>query len=284
MESASTTSIETKVDSASSVDILILGAGWTSTFLIPLIKERHLSYAATSRSGKTTDTIPFTFDSTSDDITPYKSLPTAKTVLITFPIVERGGTTRLIQLYTQAHGSAQFIQLGTTGIWGDSVKDTFAWYDRHSPYERLKPRVHGEEELLSLGGTVLNLAGLWGGSRHMKNYVDRVAPSKEALKAKGSIHLIHGHDVARAVLAIHASFSKAKGERWLLTDMRVYDWWDLAALWSEATGGKQAGWVRELMEEENVRALPRAVELTGRALDAREFWRTFGLSPSVKLD
>ena len=33
------------------VDVLILGAGWTSTFLIPLLEEEKLSYAATTRDG-----------------------------------------------------------------------------------------------------------------------------------------------------------------------------------------------------------------------------------------
>ena len=39
-------------------------------------------------------------------------------------------------------------------------------------------------------------------------------------------------------------------------------------------------WVRELMEENNVRALPRSPEVLGRGLDSREFWSTFGLSPA----
>jgi hypothetical protein len=100
--------------------------------------------------------------------------------------------------------------------------------------------------------------------------------------------MIHGIDVARAILAVHANFSKASGERWLLTDGRVYDWWDLASAWGSGPDptdsnsedrGPQAAWVRELMREEGVRALPRNVELLGRVLDAREFWETFELDP-----
>lgn len=132
----SSMSIETKVGlDTSSCDLLILGAGWTSTFLIPLCEERKISYCATSRSGKE-NTIPFTFDPTSDDIHPYKALPNAKTILITFPIVDKGATTRLVRLYQKAqaeilaasqfsenqkakspHEVHNFIQLGTTGIW-----------------------------------------------------------------------------------------------------------------------------------------------------------------------
>lgn len=109
-------------------DLLILGAGWTSTFLIPLCKDRNISYAATSRGGRD-DTIPFEFDPTSDDPTPFQSLPHAKTVLITFPIKVAGASTRLVKLYQQTHvegPQAAFIQLGSTGIW-DVSRDIAEW-------------------------------------------------------------------------------------------------------------------------------------------------------------
>lgn len=89
------------------------------------------------------------------------------------------------------------------------------------------PRVESEFELLSLSGSsgretaVLNLSGLWGGSRDPRNWVLRVAGTKDALAAKGTLHMIHGMDVARAILALHENFTP--GERWLLTDTRVYD-------------------------------------------------------------
>jgi len=79
----------------------------------------------------------------------------------------------------------------------------------------------------------------------------------------------------------------------------VYDWWDLASAWGEAHTksngyhgeqveekvcvgkGPQPGRVRELMNEEGVRALPRGPELLGRLLDSRDFWNTFGLEPAI---
>ncbi|EPQ52439.1 hypothetical protein GLOTRDRAFT_140193 [Gloeophyllum trabeum ATCC 11539] len=262
------------------VDLLILGAGWTSMFLIPLCSERQISSAATTRDG-CEGTIPFIFD-------------------------PDWGSERLVRNYQKTHDETRtgFIQLGSTGIWdkGPTLKsDTqvhtaetqlkTVWHDRHSPFDCSNPRAQAETELLTLSPdtptTVLNLCGLWGGRRHPRNWVNRVAPTKEALKAKGSIHLIHGLDVARAILAVHSQFSKAAGERWLLTDERVYDWWDLASAWGsgglsekgESRSGPQPGWVQELMEEDGIKALPRSPEQIGRALDGREFWRTFGLSP-----
>ena len=111
--------------------------------------------------------------------------------------------------------------------------------------------------------------------------------------------MIHGLDVARAILAVYANFPAASGQRWLLTDCRSYDWWDLASVWggssassstgstgtsqSTAVAGSQPAWVRELMKEKGVRILPRPPSAFTRVLDSREFWETFGLSPSKTL-
>lgn len=190
----------------------------------------------------------------------------------------------------------------------------FHWTDRSSPYDTTNARAAAEDELLSLSAEtyVLNLAGLFGGSRNPVNWIARVAPSKEALRVKGSIHLIHGRDVARAIVAVHrapprlqpqpkatpppsekGTASKQLGQRYLLTNLRVFDWWDLAssqpvsvpdgAQLTEAEEHRLqvAKWVGELMQEEEVRGLPRSVEQMGRAMDGRDFWRDSGLMPEV---
>ena len=135
--------------------------------------------------------------------------------------------------------------------------------------------------------------------------------------------MIHGIDIARAILAIRNDFSKAQGQRWILTDGRVYDWWDLASAWGSAPSaptksaqeaerhaigspsspasaiglssqqhkateveedrGPQPAWVRELMQDHGIRGLPRDVQSLGRALDSRDFWLTFGLNPWMTL-
>ncbi|KAJ6620024.1 hypothetical protein B0H10DRAFT_2163647 [Mycena sp. CBHHK59/15] len=277
-----------------SVDILILGAGWTSTFLVPLCLESQITCSATTRSGSGS-TIAFEFQPNSDNPAPFKLLPDAKTVLITFPIVASGASERLVRLYTSTRSVTggdppAFIQLGTTSIW-DKAPEKLAspgslFYDRNSPFT-LTSRANAEVELLALSSslaptTVLNLSGLWGGQRVVRNWLGRIAPTKEALKNKGSLHLIHGLDLARAIIAVHSDFAKAAGQRWLLTDGRVYDWWDLASAWDSSPSGADGGpsvWVRELMLEENVRVLPRNTEFLGRILDSRDFWFAFGLSP-----
>lgn len=116
---------------AAPIQLLILGAGWTSTFLIPFCRSECVSYSATTRAGSL-DTIPFEFDPTSDDPAPFTILPDAKTVLITFPITLSGASERLINLYTQTRkysmldggekASVAFIQLGSTGVWDVSLQ------------------------------------------------------------------------------------------------------------------------------------------------------------------
>ncbi|TVY39586.1 hypothetical protein LSUB1_G005827 [Lachnellula subtilissima] len=274
-----------------SVDILILGAGWTSTFLIPLLDQQKISYAATTTTGRD-GTYKFKFENVDHDDNPeqYAALPDAKTILITFPLKGKGQSTHLITSYIQNHGSKKsdpnFIQLGSTGIFSIENQDT--WVTRHSKYDKSNPRAIAEDELLSHGGCVLDLSGLWGGSRQPRNWIDRVASTKEQLKGKNSLHMIHGEDVARAIIAVHRKFSAAKSERFILTDLIVYDWWTVILGFSGELDAENANsereksqikWVGELMDEQNIKALPRSMEQLGRCYDCREFWTTFGIMP-----
>jgi len=320
------------------LDILVLGAGWTATFLLPLLKQRGLAFAATTTNGREVagfPTIPFKFDasgSSDDGKAAIAALPRARHVLITFPLTGKGPSKFLTETYAATHtrtkpddGSTfaenkkshfRFIQLGSTGVWqskGQQAQQTNTarhshypttqdsppvpkslWYTRHSPHDTTSPRAVAEDELLSLGGCVLALSGLWGGARDPRNWVNRVGPTKEAVKNKASLHMIHGDDVARAICAVMTTEKwdeVAEGQRWMITDGFVYDWWALFAGWAgegkregekegtEAEPTQQAKWVYELMNEEDVRALPRSMEQLGRCYDSREFWATFELAP-----
>lgn len=211
------------------------------------------------------------------------------------------------------------------------------WTTRHSAYDKTNPRAIAEDELLGMHAetVVLNLSGLWvrrpsfmrsvkppkadtrrfvtlqGGTRDPINWLARVAPTKEALEQKGSLHLIHGLDVARAIVAVHLAErlprsggsayeaagepeaekeKEGRGQRWVLTDLHLVDWWDLASAHPSPSPPSssldkppptpdRAQWVRELLRKHNVRALPRSAQELGRAIDAREFWDAFGLAP-----
>ncbi|BGP34944.1 hypothetical protein JCM10296v2_006768 [Rhodotorula toruloides] len=294
------------------VDLLVLGAGWTAFFLVPHLRTYHpnLSFAATTRDGRD-DTLKWSFDPDREGKDQFEGLPKARVVLVTFPIRGEGGSGRLVQGYEEHAGSrARWIQLGSSGIWdgGPTLASLrasspssaekpppFQWTTRHSPYDRTNPRAIAEDELLSQHSDtiVLNLVGLWGGTRNPLNWFSRIAPTKSALEQKGSLHLIHGLDVARAIVAVVLTPSlpsegKERGERWVVSDLRVMDWWDLvsshpsppsSASHCGESSPDRAKWVLDLMHTHNIRALPRSPEELGRAIDSSEFWRAFKVCP-----
>lgn len=113
--------------SMTSVDLLILGAGWTSSFLIPLCNKRGITFAATTRSGRD-ETIRWEFDpEVVGDEETYRALPDASAVLITFPITLKGASERLVRNYLSTRKTSddrprtQFIQLGSTSVWDVSL-------------------------------------------------------------------------------------------------------------------------------------------------------------------
>jgi len=269
------------------VELLILGAGWTSNFLVPQLEDAGIAYAATTTTGRD-GTIPFKFDPESGDAEPYKRLPAAQTVLITFPLVGHNQSKALVGLYRSAHGAKNnWIQLGSTGIFNQLVDE---WSTSDSHYDKHDKRAIAEDELLSLHGCVLNLSGLYGGERVPARWLSRIVKSKEDIQKRGAVHFIHGEDVARAIIATHRKFTP--GKRWIIADLRVYDWWDLIMSFSAAAesstaeeqqlGQQCAEWVGELMVEGGIRALPRNTSTLGRKLDSRGFWQYHSTWPQHK--
>lgn len=318
------------------VTVLVLGAGWTYQFLHPLLeKNPSITYAATTTTGHD-NTVPFKFDPDSDDVEPFKRLPLAEYVLVTFPLKGRGVSGKLLRMYGQTHSTspvgdgagrnaeadretknlkARWIQLGSTGIYTASD-----WVDSQSPIDTSNERAIAEDDLISLGGCILNLAGLYGAQRQPGNWISRVARTKEQLADKGALHLIHGVDVARAIIGVVEEDQRRQGldlrsergseqintslfgRRWIIADCVCYDWWQIVwdftgesdedAIWDEASGKVPAEiekkmehrtWVLELMHEKGVRGLPRSMEMLARKLDAREFWNVVGRWPERTL-
>ncbi|GAA5995331.1 uncharacterized protein JCM10292_005107 [Rhodotorula paludigena] len=308
-----------QLDGTASVDLLVLGAGWTASFLLPHLRSEHphISFAATTRDGRD-GTIRWAFDPERDGKEQFAALPRAQTVVVVFPIRGEGGSRRLVQGYEEAVGQrVRWIQLGSSGIYdvGPSLRppagaaltmsSPLKWTTRHSPYDRANARAIAEDELLGQhkDTVVLNLVGLWGGARNPSNWIARIAPTFEALEAKGSVHLVHGLDVARAIVAVHlapslptgsgeSAATSGRGQRWIVSDLRVYDWWDLvaahpgsstsaapAAAADSEPSPRRAKWVQQLLKKHDVRGLPRSAVELGRAIDAREFWEAFELAP-----
>ncbi|KAJ3412088.1 hypothetical protein HDV05_001312 [Chytridiales sp. JEL 0842] len=261
---------------------LLIGKGWAGQYVADECVQEGIEHVATTTKGGD-GTIPFKFDPTSSDKTPFKVLPDAETILITFPLLGAEAVNTFTNFYLETRSvpipQPRYILFGTTASFNAPNPTQSPWADRFSLDPTANPdRVAAENRLLSLGGCVLSLAGLFDENRrHPRNFIDRVAPSKEVLKGKASVHYIHGQDVARAVVAVLRNFTP--GERWLLTNVHVFDWWELASRDWDAKSRVRSQWVRELMVEHGVRGLPRAPQQLGRALDSLEFWTKFQMMP-----
>ena len=75
------------------VDLLILGYGWTGPFLATQCEARRLTTAKTTRDGRD-GSIKFLFDPEHEqqgDEEQFAQLPDARTVVIVFPIYGNGG-------------------------------------------------------------------------------------------------------------------------------------------------------------------------------------------------
>ena len=263
----------------SPMQLLIIGRGWSGEYIAELASQLKWTFASTTTNGRN-GTIPFVFDPASSDLSPFKALPEAETIVITFPLVQASGTLAFLNGYAQTHPNTQSktILLGSTRPWTVPLESKKPWISVQDPIDpQADPaRSSAEDALLQKGGSVLNLSGLWGGTRQPSNWISRIASSQDALASRTSVHLVHGIDVARAVIALAKDFTP--GQRWIITDERVYDWWDLIGAWGNED---QKKWVSNLMDLNSVNALPRSPLELGRCLSSREFWKRFGISPLV---
>ncbi|TFK49838.1 hypothetical protein OE88DRAFT_1755903 [Heliocybe sulcata] len=190
------------------------------------------------------------------------TLPDAGTALIVFPMRVSGASEKLVMHFQKTHEVVIVGDMGhrptakNSGI-GRVHSGDMTWYDRYSEFDASNPGSNTENKLLSLSPdtptTVLNVCGLWGGSRHVRNWVGRVAPTKEALKAKKY----------QQVFFLSLTISTRHSTRWAVTiyfgPVRMRLIWLLPRR------------VRELMGDKGSQALPRSQQQTGRALDGTSF-------------
>ncbi|KAI8337411.1 hypothetical protein BC941DRAFT_396177 [Chlamydoabsidia padenii] len=267
--------------------LLILGLGWTGEFLAELLdtQETHLPYAATTRDGRN-HTIPWTLGDQPSNVD-VSLLPVAQTVLVTFPVLDPLMMKTLIDAYEHKAGKpSHWIILSSTRPFNSPGTN-----NRHTPLDRSQDpgRIPAEDVILAKQGTVLHLAGLWGKQRQPKGWLSYFT-TIQALKNKimeRQLHLIHGKDVARAIVATHLGMKdKLKGQRWLVTDGGFYDWLKLFSRW--ASRDQIDGLQCLLDHDDDVQnkwgrgqTVDGLIEKGGLKprLDSDEFWQSFSLVP-----
>ena len=122
------------------------------------------------------------------DSSNFSSLPLASHILITFPLPNEDRGHLIPTFYKQVKGdeanNTGFILLGSTRPFYGQLADKHGYNWQYNNLRPVAPdsRFRSEDEFLKIGGLVLNLAGLWGGSRHPANWIDRIAPTKDVLR------------------------------------------------------------------------------------------------------
>lgn len=96
---------------SSPVDLLIIGAGWLWHFVRPILDSCGLRYGATTRTGHVPGTIAWTLG-----VDAAEALPRAKTVVITFPVLERELLEGFVRAYERGK-ECRWILLGSTRGW-----------------------------------------------------------------------------------------------------------------------------------------------------------------------
>lgn len=210
------------------MDILLLGSGWISQFVIPLLIEEKISCVYTRRSipsvERADDFVEFSFEPQEQDVRQQMcNLPAASLVVIVFPLRSIKNLQLLVDSYEVCTGcSPAWLALGSTGLWGKGHCNA------SSPIIPSNERGVAESRLLEMNQenrptAVLNLAGLYGNQRNPVNFVKKVAETKEKLANKTSVHFVHGKDVSRAIVGMYRSLSDPEkkrtlwGRRWIVT-------------------------------------------------------------------
>jgi nucleoside-diphosphate-sugar epimerase len=163
------------------LDLMVLGVGFVGEAVLRIARRRGCKTAGFSRTPaaglvRFDAQLPAAVD----------ALPAARCAVVTFP----GAPAHLWTALQQR--CEHVILLGTTGVYARAAETV--WAD--SPVKE-HPRIAAETSVLAQGGTVLRLAGLYGGARDPLAWVERGKVGNEERIA----NLVHRDDVAELILA-----------------------------------------------------------------------------------
>ncbi|KAJ1916985.1 hypothetical protein H4219_003456 [Mycoemilia scoparia] len=215
------------------IELLILGQGFIGKYVSEYCSQKGTSFESTTRDGRD-NTVKWALPENDQKELCVDELPIATSILITFPVKDPVLLDHFVSEYTkhcsvqdpqeqqqQQQQEIQWIYLGSTRGFTQIPSNHKTIPDKKADLQRLQ----SEEMLMTKhNGCVLNLAGLWGGQREPKNWAQRfkTADSIRRRISNRTLHLVHGQDVAQAIVD-HLIPSFTPNKRWLLSDGRVYD-------------------------------------------------------------
>ncbi|GJL54459.1 MAG: NAD(P)-dependent oxidoreductase [Nitrospirales bacterium] len=209
--------------------LVILGAGYTGTFLYPLAKTHGWRTYATSRNPITHLPLVPENDRIIFDLTAPKTwgnIPKNAHVIWCFPALPQDAAVNFIEQHFEDRG--RLIMLGSTSAYGSGQPSPV---DEHAPLDYSIPRVQSEEYLReTYGAVVLRLAGLYGPGRHVLDWMRK----GKVNNTNKYVNLIHIEDVAAICLA---ALERAKaGEVYNVSDGISRQWSKIFEVASERWG------------------------------------------------
>ena len=181
--------------------LVILGAGYTARFVVPLAELRYTHVLGTSRDpDRQLSHLPLhqRLQFGLEHSATLKNIPLVADLLWCFPATPLP----LLQQLAHAHDlrSHRLVVLGSTSAYTEahSLEYPPPWIDETAAIAHQQPRVEGEEFLRSTcGATVLRVAGIYGPGRSPLDWIKkgRVGPSRKY------VNLIHVEDLSAACLA-----------------------------------------------------------------------------------
>lgn len=180
--------------------LVILGAGYTARFLLPLAQRRYSCVLGTSRDpDRHLAHLPADRRIRFDLMQPgtWPNIPTETDLLWCFPAMPLD----LVKRFATATSlpGRPLVVLGSTSAYRIVAGSGYppAWIEETGPIDLTKPRVQGEEFLrVDCGAIVLRVAGIYGPGRDPLDWIKtgRVSPSRKF------VNLIHVEDLAALCL------------------------------------------------------------------------------------
>lgn len=193
--------------------VVLLGCGFVGKYLNDFLKKENYDIILTSRNPEVnlsefSNTIKFDL---SDPLT-YQNIPENSEIIFLFP----AEPFELVQnFYNYIHTKSHIrIVLGTTSIYTDKT----GIINESSSIDADNKRFHGESFLMKKGSIILSLSGIYGGTRHPFDWLN-----KGLIKnANKTVNLIHVNDICHIILKFLQS--DVNSERFNISDGSIY-WW-----------------------------------------------------------
>lgn len=205
--------------------LVILGAGYTARFVLPLAARRYSHVLATSRDpdshlSHVLADRRIRFDLEQPDT--WDHIPADADLLWCFPAVPLHRVQQLAQIRDLR--SNRLVVLGSTSAYTEVHSQEYPppWIDETAPVAREQPRVGCEEFLrTTCGATILRVAGIYGPGR---SPIDWIKTGRVGLSRK-YVNLIHVEDLSTACLtALDRGLS---GEVYNVSDGTPHTWTEI---------------------------------------------------------